>query len=407
MDAISITGIGVISSLGIGREAFWEGCRQSTSGIHRITTFDPSPYRSNVAAWIADFRPSDFMPPMTYRRMSRISRMAVAASIEAVADCGLDFKTMDRDRVAVIVGTAYGSSSHVEDFYCSLLADGPRGAQPFLFPDTVPNAPASHIAIYHKVKGPNATFCQNEISAETGIAYARSLLEQNLVDVVLVGGAEELSEILFRCYDAVGGLNPVWRTDNRAIHPEPGQGLILGEGAAILVLERRGAARQRGAKIYGNLVADVIAGGPSEMGHYPRDGQPMKRTLEIAMARAGLRPEDIDHIGASANFARELDGVEFELIKSVFQGDQKKICVSPLKYLIGDFGAAGTTRAAAVLLGMYHQLSPPEIRLSTLMNQGNKPLKWEPGRHRRIDHALMLSATFGGGAASLIFSKEN
>ena len=142
MTSISITGIGVISSVGIGRQAFWEGCCRARSGIKPVHAFDTSAYRSNVAASVADFRPAKFMSPMTYRRMSPVSRMAVAASIEAVEDSGLHLDALESDRVAIIMGTAYGSSSHVDQFYLSLLKDGPRGAQPLLFPETVPNAPA-------------------------------------------------------------------------------------------------------------------------------------------------------------------------------------------------------------------------------------------------------------------------
>ena len=142
MIPVSITGIGVISSIGIGRQAFWEGCRQAQSGVRSITAFDSSTFTSNVAASVVGFKPAEFMPPMVYRRMSPISRMAVAASIEAVADSGLDLKALDSERVAILMGTAYGSSSHVDQFFLSLLNNGPRGAQPLLFPETVPNAPA-------------------------------------------------------------------------------------------------------------------------------------------------------------------------------------------------------------------------------------------------------------------------
>ena len=405
MPAISITGIGVISSLGVGREAFWIGCRAAQSGVRHITTFDTEPYSSNVAACVVDFKPARFMSPMTYRRMSRISRMAVAASIEAVEDSGLCLEKMNRERVAVVMGTSYGSSSHVDEFYLSLLVDGPRGAQPLLFPETVPNAPASHISIYHNIQGPNATFCQNGISAETGIAYARSLLNENVVDAVLVGGAEELSEILFGCYDAVGGLNKIRVKDGEDIEPKPGGGLILGEGAAVLIMERRESARQRGAKIYGNLEADVIAGGVSAMGHYAADGRQMARAITCSMGKAGIQPDDIDHVSVSANYARELDQIEFEQIASCLQCSDKDVSVSPIKYLIGDFGAAGTTRAAAVLLSLYHQVALPTISLSKLTMGKGKPLEWEPCQNRTIDKTLMTSTTFGGGTASMIFSK--
>ncbi|MFC1875676.1 beta-ketoacyl-[acyl-carrier-protein] synthase family protein [Thermodesulfobacteriota bacterium] len=405
MTTISITGIGVISSLGVGREAFWEGCLAGRSGVKQITTFDTAPYSANVAACVVDFKPAGFMSPMTYRRMSRISRMAVAASIEAVHDSGLCLDRMNRERVAVVMGTSYGSSSHVDGFYRSLLADGPRGAQPLLFPETVPNAPASHISIYHNIQGPNATFCQNEISAETGMAYARSLLDGNIVDAVLVGGAEELSEILFGCYDAVGGLNKIRVNEDEDIQPKPGGGLILGEGAAVLILERKESARQRGAKVYGSLVSDVIAGGVSAMGHYAKDGRQMARAIVRSMEKAGIQLGNIDHVSVSANYAKELDRMEFEQIKRCLQCSNRDMWVSPLKYLIGDFGAAGTTRTAAILLSLYHQVSLPEISISGLIRKEEKPLAWKPSQNRKIDTALMTSTTFGGGTASIIFSR--
>ena len=146
--------------MGVGRETFWENCRKAKNGIRKITSFDTSALGSNIAGLVEGFNPGRFMLPKIYRRMGRISRMAVAASIEAMEDSGIKLDTIDKGKIGVIVGTAYGSSSHVEDFYLSLLNDGPRGAQPFLFPETVPNAPASHIAMFHGITGPNTTFAK-------------------------------------------------------------------------------------------------------------------------------------------------------------------------------------------------------------------------------------------------------
>ncbi len=341
MTSISITGIGVISSLGIGREAFWEGCLKARSGVKQIAGFDAGPYSSNVAACVVDFKPAGFMSPMTYRRMSRISRMAVAASIEAVDDSGLCLDRMNRERVAVVMGTS----------------------------------------------------------------YARSLLDGNVVDVVLLGGAEELSEILFGCYDAVGGLNKIRVNKGEDIQPKPGGGLILGEGAAVLIMERSESARKRGAKIYGSLEAGVITGGVSAMGHYAKDGRQTARAIVRSMEKAGIQPGDIDHGSVSANYAKDLDLMELEQIESCLQCSNRALWVSPLKYLIGDFGAAGTTRAAAILLSLYHQISLPAISVSKLRMAEEKPLEWGPCQHGTIDKALMTSTTFGGGTACIIFSK--
>ncbi len=273
MSNIAVTGIGVISSLGVGQEAFLENCSKAKTGIKKITAFDTSSLGSNIAGSVEDFDPRQFMPSRIYRRMSRISRMAVASSSEALEDSGLNLDDIDREKIGVIMGTLYGSSSHVDDFYVSLLKEGPRGAQPFLFPETVPNAPASHIAMFHGIKGPNTTFCQNQISAENAILYAQNLLSQNLVDVALVGGADELSSIQYSCYDALGALNKIKVENDETVKPEIGGGLILGEGAGVLVMERLDSALERSAEIYGTLKSGVITGGITSLGHYEPEGE--------------------------------------------------------------------------------------------------------------------------------------
>lgn len=401
---IVVTGIGVISAMGIGREAFWESCQQAKTGIKKVTAFDTSSLDSNVAGWLDDFVPRDHLPPRAYRRMSRISRLAVSSSVEALNDSGLNLENMAKERIAVIVGTSYGSSSHVEEFYVSLLKDGPRGAQPFLFPETVPNAPASHMAMFHGITGPNTTFCQNEISAENAVLYARNLLLQEIVDVVLVGGADELSEMQYTCYDALGALNRVKINGHEPAVPKPGGGIILGEGAGTLVMERSDFAGKRGAKIYGQLKSGVITGGPAAMGHYEVDGKQMGRAMSRAMEKAGIAPDGIDQINVSANFAAGLDRTEYQQIKRVFSGRAHELIVTPLKYLMGDFGGAGIIRAAAILLSLYYQRPLPVLNVETLNAQPQDGLKWDIPAISRLQTALMTSSTFGGGSCSLIFT---
>jgi 3-oxoacyl-[acyl-carrier-protein] synthase II len=406
MNHIAITGIGVISSLGVGREAFWVNLRKAKTGIKKIATFDTTSLRSNIAGWVKDFDPSRFMRPRIYRRMSPISRMAVASSVEAVRDSGVDLNAIDRERIAIIMGTAYGSSSHVDDFYLSLLKDGPRGAQPFLFPETVPNAPASHIAMFHGITGPNSTFCQNEISAENAILYARNLLSQDLADVALVGGADELSAVQYSCYDAVGALNKTKVKDSEPAKPKLGGGLVLGEGAGILVMERHEFALERGAKIYGTLRSGVVTGGITSIGHYEVEGEQMARAMSQAIIEAGIDPDEIDHVDVSANFSGELDRTEYDQLKKVFQDRVSKLAVTPLKYLMGDFGGAGVVRAAAILLGLHHQSPLPTVRAKILKGEPQDPLEWNIHATGKIRTALMTTSTFGGGSASLIFFKK-
>jgi len=338
--------------------------------------------------------------------MSRISRMAVASSVEALKDSGLILDAIDKERVAVIMGTAYGSSSHVEDFYISLLKYGPRGAQPFLFPETVPNAPASHIAMFHGITGPNTTFCQNEISAENAILYSQNLLIQNQVDVAFVGGADELSAILYSCYNAVGALKKIKAENDELVNPKPGDGLILGEGAGVLVMERLDFALERNAKIYGIFRSGVITGGITSVGHYEVEGEQMARAMFLAMKKANIKPDEIDQINVSANFSGELDRMEYNQLKKIFRKPTKDLSVTPLKYLIGDFGGAGVIRAAAILLSLYHQVPLPAVSAQTLKGESQRSLEWDLHSTDNIHIALMTTTTFGGGSTSFIFTKD-
>jgi len=406
MSDIVITGIGVISAMGTGREAFWESCQKAKTGIKKVTAFDTSSLNSNVAGWIDDFVPRDHLPPRAYRRMSRISRLAVSSSVEALNDSGLNLENMEKERIAVIVGTSYGSSSHVEDFFVSFLKDGPRGAQPFLFPETVPNAPASHMAMFHGITGPNTTFCQNEISAENAILYARNLLLQNIVDVVLVGGADELSAMQYACYDALGALNKIKINDDELEAPKPGDGIILGEGAGTLVMERSDFAVKRGAKIYGQLKSGIMTGGLAAMGHYEVDGKQMGRAMSMAMEKAGIAPDEIDQIDVSANFAAALDRMEYQQLKSIFSDRADELVITPLKYLMGDFGGAGIIRAAAILLSLHRRLALPVLKAEVLKTGSQATLEWEIPTTSKIQSALMTSSTFGGGSCSLIFTSH-
>ena len=406
MNDIVFTGIGVISSLGIDREAFWANLKEAKTGIKRITSFNTSHMETNIAAWIADFDPRQFMSPRIYRRMSRIARMTVAASVEALKDSDLNPETMDRERIAVIVGTAYGSISHVEDFYMSLLENGARGAQPLLFPETVPNALASHIAMFHRITGPNATFSQNEVSAENAILYARNLLLQDLVDVVVVGGADELSPGMFMCYDALGALNRIKAETDQPVEPEPGGGLVLGEGAGVLVMERRDFAVKRGARIYGTLRSGILTGGVTSTGHYEVEGGQMGRAMSLAMEQALIAPDKIDQIHVSANFSGELDRMEYDQIEKAFRTRRTGLKVTPLKYLMGDFGGAGTTRAAAILLSLHYQLPLPTVDAEMLKARPQHSLDWEICPEGKLQFALMTTSTFGGGSSSLIFARN-
>lgn len=406
MEEIVITGIGIISACGIGKEAFWKNCLGGKTGVAPIQSFDTSAHPSHLGAEARDFNPKEFMPPLKYRRMSRVSRLAVAASIEALKDAALEISPRSASSIGVIMGTGYGSTSHTDDFFLGMLKEGPEGANPSLFPDTVPNAPASQVSIYHGLTGPNTTFSHNEVSGEQAMAYALRLLREGRAEILLVGSVDELSAVLFHSYAAVRALSPKEPSGEEGLRPfdRRRNGRVLGEGAGMLVLERKTPAQDRGAKIYGSLVACCSTGSPVRIHQYEAGAEQMARAMKNTLQAAKVSPDQVNYISAAANSTPELDRAEALAIQKVFP-QPWSIPVSSLNGHIGDFCGSGTLRAGALLLSMRDGkilptlgLKNPEFELGHIMN--------EP-RAEQIQYALLNGFSFGGSNVCLLFKKEN
>ncbi len=405
MEEIVITGIGIISACGIGKEAFWKSFLEGRTGIAPIQSFDTSAYSSHLGAEARDFTPKDFMPPLKYRRMSRVSRLAVAGSIEALRDAALEITPQVAPSIGVIIGTGYGSTSQTDEFFVGMLKEGPEGANPSLFPDTVPNAPASQVSIYHGLQGPNSTFSHNEVSGEQALAYAFRLLQVGRAEVILAGSVDELSAVLFHSYSALQalsykgmyeeGMRPFDRKRN---------GRVLGEGAGILVLERKSRARSRGAKIYGSLVACASTGAPVGISHYEVRAEQMARAIAKVLVTAGVSPSQVDYICAAANSTQELDRAEAAAIQKIFGRGSSMPAVSSAKGHIGDFCGSSALRTAALLLSMRNEKIPPTLGLKEPEFDLDHVL--ERPRDRRIQYALLDGFSFGGSNVCLLFKNS-
>jgi 3-oxoacyl-[acyl-carrier-protein] synthase II len=401
MTEIHITGIGIVSAIGVGKSAFWDGCRSARSGIKSVAGFLKERHGSPLAGWVADFDPRRNLSPALFRRMSRLSRMAASAGVEAVQDSGLDLEAIDRDRVAIVIGTAHGASTSIEEFFISLLAEGPRGAQPFHFPETVPNAPAGNLAMVLQVTGPNITFGQNEISAETALLYARQLLLQNQIDAAVVCGLDELNDMVFNCFDALGVLNP-GRYANETWVPQRGAGIVLGEGAGALVLERGDCASRRDARSYARIAGGGSAGGQAVTGAYHGCAPALASAIRKALSTSSLSKGAIDQIVVSANLSGDLESVETQALRQTLAGIAE--WVTPVRYLTGSFGGAGILSAAALALSIHSRETLPVIPLQTLCaTQGDPPWQAHPVNTAR--NGLLTACTYGGGCAALLFSK--
>lgn len=404
---ISITGLGMINGLGIGKSTFWHELVRGNSGIAPIRGFDTSKYVCNLGAEIDNFNAKDFMEPRFYRRLSRQSRLAVAASIEAINDSGLEISDLNRQRIGVVFGTAFGSTEQTDAFFVSLLEHGPQAAEPILFPDTVPNAPASHVAMYHGIQGPNSTFCQNHLSGECALAYGIALLEQDKADVVLVGGVDELSNILFHSLDSVRALKPFKERETLQPSQFPtGRGFIVGEGVTCLVLERAEFAERTEKKSYGTILSQTLTSGVVAQAHYERDGRAMAQGMRAALKEARIAVEEIDIIGLAANGVDELERAETKALEEVFGYKWHEIPRLPVRYFVGEFGSAGLLNVATILLSLAEGTIPPTVRGSDLTGFFGRALRFAAATDKTIVAGMAIGSTFGGGSACTIVARQ-
>ncbi|MCU0579719.1 MAG: hypothetical protein MUF69_09265 [Desulfobacterota bacterium] len=391
---IVVTGIGIIGSLGNSREEFWKNYLEGRSGIKKIGEFPPLETAVDFGGEVRGFKPKDFLSPLVYRKMGRSSRLSVVASLEALKDSNLLVDDANRDRIGVVVGTGYGNSGLTDEYFVSFMEGGPTGANPLLFADTVPNTAGSHISLHHRLRGPITTFCQNLISAELAVDYACGLLRSAQAEAMLVGGVDELSPIVMHAFSAVKALNP-------SSEPIIGKGMIMGEGACVLVLERLEDALARKATIYGEIVGAALNSGVTRPGHFEAEAQSMGRAVRdcLALLNGESRPPDL--ISLSANFSRELDPVEFQVLQDLLGDALPQIPFTPLKYFAGEYAGSGALRLALLLLSIRDQVIPPTINPAELIPGSRWDRRFIPSRPGKVERGLMTGFTFGGGNACL------
>ena len=400
---VVVTGLGIISSIGIGREEFWKHCLQGTSGIKPVRGFDVSSYRSRLGGQLPEIDFKAFIKPVNLRRMDRIGKIMVSAVRLALDDSGLDLKGEDANRMGLSFGTGLGSSDTVDQFFRSLLKDGPVGAAPLLFQTAVPNAISSHCSIEYGIKGLNITFSHKETSTEMAMAYAYHLLREGRMDIVLAGGGDELSEPLYHVYSVLGALSPGRGRGSEGMRPfdQNRNGIVLGEGSGILVLETLEHAMKRGAKIYAELAGVGMSGSTEGLLRYDLDGD----SIAQAMSLAAGEPSKIDTISAAANSTRDLDRAETLAIKKVFGERAKEISVSGLKSMIGEFDGSGGIRACAVALSLYNGMIPPTIGTEQLDPDCDLNVILGQSQKRPIRSALLNGCSNGGSNISLLFKQ--
>ena len=399
---VVITGIGVISSIGVGKGSFWEGCIQGKSGIRPISGFDVSHLNSKLGGQLPDIDFRKYIKPANLRRMDRFGKMAVSAVRMALDDSGLELENEDPDRIGIMVGTGLGSSKSVDLYYRGLVEEGPTGATPLLFQTSVPNSICSHSSLEFGIRGVNTTFSHKEASVESAIVFAFHLLKKGDVQVIFAGGGDEISEPLYHVYSTLGSLSPQKSPFPEGMRPFDAHrnGFVLGEGSGILVMEELEHARRRRARIYGEVLSHGLSGSNFGVLNYDKEGDFLAKAM--AKASGGRR---VDYICAAANSTRDLDIAETRAIKSTFRKEARHISISSVKSMIGEFDGSGGIRACTTVLALYHGIIPPTINYSTTDPDCDLDYTPNEARERRIDSALLNGFSNGGSNISVLFGR--
>jgi 3-oxoacyl-[acyl-carrier-protein] synthase II len=362
---VSITGWGILSPLGTTREEFAATLLGGQSGIAPITRFDTSAFSSHLGAMLRS--PIDYkrhIPAARLRRMDNLSRQLAYVACEAFHHAGLAERQIPPHRRAVVVASGMNHTESIEQFYLSLLQEGPEGANPILFPATIPNSAGGLIAIELECRGPNLTITQKETSAEAAFILAADLLNNNEADVVLLVAGESLTPVVFEGLAELQTLSRSsdGRTEGMRPFSRRRHGFVAGESAAAVVLERNGDPPTANRPAFGRLIAAAECCQPCSPMKYPTDPVPLTRAVGSLLSTAGRDPGAIAFINSAANSTHSLDACEAEVIRQIaplLGRPANSLPVAAVKALIGELCAGGLTRILAGLVALQAGLCPP------------------------------------------------
>ena len=407
---VVVTGLGMISPLGVGTELTWQGLIEGRSGVGLITKFDASAYPCRIAGEVRDFNAEDFIEKKEIKKSDTFIHYAVAATQMAFDDSGLDMAKEDSDRVGVIIGSGIGGLPLIEETHSKLLERGPSRISPFFIPGLIVNLAAGQVSIRFGAKGPSsapATACATGAHA---IGDAMKVIRHDEADVMIAGGTEAVVSPL-----AVGGFSAMRALSTRNDEPQRASrpwdadrdGFVMGEGAGIVILEEREHAIARGAKIYCEITGYGMTSDAYHITSPSEDGDGMMRVMGRALKDAGLDPSAIDYINAHGTSTSVGDKTETVAIKRLFGDQAYKVAISSTKSMTGHLlGAAGGIESAFAAKVVETGIIPPTINYETPDPECD--LDYVPNQARRANITPVLSNSFGFGGtnATLIFSKH-
>lgn len=401
---VVVTGLGIVSPLGVGKQNFWDGVVNGRSGVSDINLFDATPFRTRIGGQCKTFDPTTLTYPDA-ARLDRVCQMALAASAEAVADSGIaDAGESDEDMTGVIMGTGIGGITTIDQQQKSLHTKGPRFVSPLTVPLSMFNAAAGHICIQHRFRGPSSTISTACSSGSNAIGEAMRLIQHGYATTMLAGGTEApLSYGIFSGWNALRVMSTRNDAPDTAVRPfaRDRDGLVLAEGAAVVVLEEYEHAKARGARIYCELVG---YGYNNDGFHSTRpsvDGQ--AKAIKKAMDDAGINTDDVDYINAHGTATSANDATETQAVKQVMGDHAYKVPMSSIKSMLGhSMGASGALEFVASCLTIRDRVVPPTI------NYHDKDpacdLDYVPNEARDVKISTVLTNTFGFGGCNAILA---
>jgi act minimal PKS ketosynthase (KS/KS alpha) len=413
---VVITGIGVAAPGGIGVPAFWDLLTSGRTATRTITLFDATGFRSRVAAE-CDFDPAAHgLTPQEIRRMDRAAQLGVVSAREALADSGLTAADVPPERLGVSLGSAVGCTMGLEEEYV-VLSDGgrrwlvdPAYGVPQLYGYMVPSTLATEVAWVCGAEGPVALISTGCTAGLDSMGHGYQLVREGSADAVVAGATDApISPITFACFDAIKATSPSNDRPDSASRPFDlhRDGFVMGEGAAVMVLEEREAAMRRGARIYAEIVGCAGRSNAYHMTGLKPDGREMAEAIRVALRQARLRPEDVDYINAHGSGTRQNDRHETAAFKSALGHRAYEVPVSSIKSMVGhSLGAIGSIEVAACALTIKHGVVPPTANLHTPDPECDLDYVPVTAREQRVDVVLSVGSGFGGFQTAMLLAGE-
>lgn len=408
---VVVTGIGVVSPYGYGRQVMWENLIAGKSGIKEITLIDVSNHPSKIAGEFTDFDPADYIDKRAARRMDRFSQFAVTASKLAVEDAKLDLASVDKDRIGVCVGSGAGGMGTIEAQHIKLMERGPSKCSPFTVPMMIADIAAGLISIELKLRGPNKATISACATGTHCIGDAFHLIKLGCADMMFAGGTEApITPLSMAGFAVARALSLKNDEPTKASRPwdKARDGFVMAEGAGILILESLEHAKARGATIYAEITGYGASADANDLVAPCEDGSGAALAMEAALKFAGLKPEQMQYLNAHGTSTPLGDLAELRAVRKVFGDCISELTVSSTKSMTGHaLGAAGGIEAAACLMAMQDNIIPPTINLEDVEEEV-KDFDLVPNTAKKVeslDRVMSNSFGFGGHNASIIFEK--